>query len=160
MKISQAPSEVLPSSCTKEVSTAQWAAYSLPLCEIKLTLNDFVTSMVILDQGSQITAICADIAHTCSVHINMKHRIEMEGANGDKSWTLGCADDLQVTIGNLSFMHVHIVQTESAPFHLILGCPFYSLLLCKIEDHPDGSVSITLHDPTDFTCSFTINTST
>jgi len=121
-EVSLPPSEVPPSLDTKEVFAARQAAFSLPLCEIELTLNDFVTDSAILDQGSQITAIRTDVAHACSVCINTNHRIEMEGANGDKSWMLGCAEDLLITIGNLSFtMHAHIVPTESAPFHLILG---------------------------------------
>jgi hypothetical protein len=73
-----------------------------------------------------------------------------------KTWTLGCAEDLHISIGNLSFsMHVHILQ--DAPFRVLFGRPFYSLLLCRTADHPDGCVSITLHDPTDSAHIISIN---
>jgi hypothetical protein len=43
----------------------------------------------------------------------------MEGANGLSSKTMGCAKNLTMQIGNVSFeVHAHIV--ERAPFRLLL----------------------------------------
>jgi len=81
----------------------------------------------------------------------------MEGANGIRTWTLGCAEDLHFKISDLSFViHAHVL--EGVPFHLLLGRPFYSLLLCKTEDSLDGRVSLTLHDPANPSCAFIVET--
>jgi len=70
----------------------------------------------------------------------------MEGANGSTSRTLGCAEDLNMHIGDVSFtIHMHVICT--APFRLLLGCPFHYLLLCRLEDHPDR-VDVSIRDPT------------
>jgi len=103
-----------------ELATTRQAAFSLPLWEVEVVVNGNSTENAVLDQGSQIVAIRADVAQACSAHVNMEHRIQMEGANGIRSWTLGCAEDLCVSIGDLSFtIHAHVL--ESAPFRLLLG---------------------------------------
>jgi hypothetical protein len=80
-----------------------------------------------------------------SARINMQHTLRMEGANGSPSCTLRCAEDLNMHIGDVSFtIHAHVVCT--APFRLLLGCPFYHLLLCRLEDHLDR-VDMSIHDP-------------
>ena len=123
-------------------------AFSLPLWEINVLVNGFTVESAIIDQGSQIVAMQADVAHACGAHINTNNQIEMEGANGIKTWTLGCAEDLCMKIGELTFtMHAHVL--DDAPFCLLFGQPFYSLLLCHTEDHSDSSVTLTVHDPAD-----------
>jgi len=60
---------------------------------------------------------------------------------------LGCAEDLDMRIGDVSFtIHAHVVCT--APFCLLLGHPFHHLLLCRLEDHPD-CVDVSIRDPAD-----------
>ena len=140
-----------------ELTIPQQAAFSLPLREVEVVINDNSTEHAILDQGSQIMVIRADVACACGAQINTQHRIQMEGANGVCTWTLGCTENLPFQLGNLSFvLHAHVL--EGAPFRLLLGRPFYSLLLCKTDDCPDGRVSLTLHDPTDFSRTFVVKT--
>jgi hypothetical protein len=51
-------------------------------------------------------------------------------------------------IGSVSFkVHAHVVQ--NAPFRLLLGRPFQQLLLCRLEDKPNGRVEISITDPSD-----------
>jgi hypothetical protein len=59
--------------------------------------------------------------------------------------TLGCTEDLEMQIGDVSLtIHAHVVHT--APFCLLLGCPFHHLLLCHLEDHPNH-VDVSIHNP-------------
>ena len=129
-----------------ELSNPRIAEYSLPLREIDVLVNDTVSEAGILDQGSQIIVIRQDLAQEAGVHINHQHQLEMEGANGLVSNTLGCAENLTMQVGDVTFeVHAHIV--ERAPFRLLLGRPFHHLLLCKLEDHPDGRVDVSVRDP-------------
>ncbi|KAI0278593.1 hypothetical protein BC826DRAFT_893754, partial [Russula brevipes] len=100
----------------------------------------------VLDPGSQIVAIRQDLAKEVGAKINEHVKIEMEGANGVTSWTLGCAENLLMRIGNVSFrIHAHVVH--EAPFRLLLGRPCQSLLLSSLEEKPDGRVVVSIRDP-------------
>jgi hypothetical protein len=113
-----------------------------------VVINGKTIDTGMLDQGSQIIAIRADLAQQVGAFINTKKCLEMEGANGTTSWTLGCAENLPMHIGNVSFVaHAYIV--ENAPFRLLLGRPFHNLLLSRLEDNKDGSVSLSIRDPAD-----------
>ena len=87
-----------------ELTTPRQAAFSLPLQEVEVVINDNSTEHAILDQGSQIMVICADVAHVCGAQINTQHRIQMEGTNSVHTWTLGCAENLPFQLGDLSFV--------------------------------------------------------
>ena len=50
-------------------------------------------------------------------------------------------------IGDIDFqVHTHIVKTTL--FHLLLGRPFHHHWHCHLEDHPDGCINISIHNPT------------
>ncbi|KAI9429881.1 hypothetical protein H4582DRAFT_2088124 [Lactarius indigo] len=143
-----ASSSSIPPSTVLELSTPRTAEYSLPLHEIDILINGIVSEAGVLDQGSQIVVIRKDLAQEAGVFINHDHRLEMEGANGLVSKTLGCAENLLMQVGDVSFeVHAHVV--DHAPFRLLLGRPFHHLLLCRLEDHPDGRVDVSVRDPAD-----------
>jgi hypothetical protein len=148
------PKPVPPSSVLK-FSTPRPAEYSLPLREIDVLVNGIVPEAGILDQGSQIIVIRWDLAREAEVQFNPNFQLEMEGANGLSSKTMGCAKNLTMEIGDVSFeVHAHIV--ERAPFRLLLGRPFHNHLLCRLEDHSDGRVDVSVRDPANPTRSVTI----
>ena len=126
----------------------QAADYSLPLREVEVVINDKAVDAGVLDQGSQIIAIRSDLAREAGAIINTKNRLEMEGANSSTSWAIGCAENLSMSIGSIKFQ-VHAYVVENAPFRLLLGRPFHNLLLSRLEDNADGSVNLSIHDPTD-----------
>jgi len=71
----------------------------------------------------------------------------MEGANGATNWTVGCAENLTLQVGDVLLkIHAHIV--EHASFEILLGWPFRQTALCRIEDLPSGEVEVSVHDPT------------
>ncbi|HEX4714522.1 MAG TPA: retropepsin-like aspartic protease, partial [Ktedonobacteraceae bacterium] len=120
--------------------------YSLPLQEIDILVGGHSTVAGVIDPGSQIVAIRKDLADEVTAGINPGVRLEMEGANGATNWTLGCAEHLAMQVGDIPFtLHAHVV--EHAPFRLLLGRPCQHLLLCSLEDKPDGHVNITARDP-------------
>ena len=148
------PVHIAPRSVLK-LSTPRLAEYSLPLREVDVLVNGVVPAAGILDQGSQIVVIRKDLAQEAGALINFDHQLEMEGANGLVSKTLGCAENLAMQIGDLVFeVHAHVV--DRAPFRLLLGRPFHHHLLCKLEDHSDGRVDISVRDPADPARSVTV----
>jgi hypothetical protein len=130
-----------------QLAARREAEFSLPLREIDILVNNIRTEAGVLDQGSQIVVIREDLAKEVGARINTSRTLRMEGANSSTSRTLGCAEDLSMQIGDVSFtIHAHVVRT--APFRLLLGRPFHHLLLCRLEDHPDR-VDVTIRDPAD-----------
>lgn len=128
-----------------ELAAKREAEFSLPLHEIDVLVNNLRTEAGVLDQGSQIVVIREDLTKEVGAQINTQRTLHMEGANSSTSRTLGCAEDLHMHIGDVSFtMHAHVVR--NAPFRLLLGRPFHHLLLCWLEDHPDR-VNVSIRDP-------------
>lgn len=133
---------------TPDSSASRAADFTLPLQEVDVVINGKTVDAGVLDQGSQIIAIRADLAREVGAIVNTKNRLEMEGANSSTSWTIGCAENLTMSIGSIKFQ-VHAYVVENAPFRLLLGQPFHNLLLSRLEDNTDGSVDLSIHDPAD-----------
>ncbi|KAH9046514.1 hypothetical protein EDB84DRAFT_1264936, partial [Lactarius hengduanensis] len=120
--------------------------YSLPLREIDITVNGIVSEAGVLDQGSQIVVIRKDLAEEADARINQANQLRMEAANGSVCKTYGCAENLTMQIGDITFpIHAHVI--DNAPFLLLLGRPFHNLLLCRLEDQADGHVDVAIRDP-------------
>ena len=125
--------------------------YSLPLQEIDINLGDGISKPGLLDPGSQIIVIRQDLAQEINTCISPRLHIKMEGANGYTNWTLGCAESLQMQVGDIPFkLHAHVV--ECAPFCLLLGHPFSCQLLSHLKDLPNGTVEVSVHDPCNISC--------
>src|SRR6266404_4905777 len=129
-------------------STLPEAEYSLLLCEVDVLINSKIVDTSVLNSGSQIVAIHADLARELGARVNTRRQMEMEGADSNTSWMLRCAEKLMMRLGDVNFQ-VHTFIVETAPFRLLLGHPFHNLLLTKLEDHEDGSVSLSIRDPAD-----------
>jgi hypothetical protein len=112
-----------------ELTAKREAEFSLPLREIDVLVNNRSTEAGVLDQGSQIVVIHEDLANEVGASINRRRTLHMEGVTGSTSRTLGCAEDLEMCIGDVSFtINAHVIRT--APFRLLLRQPFHHLLLC------------------------------
>jgi len=138
-----------PSSCFRTILThLPEPAYSLPLQEINVAFGNGSAEPGLLDPGSQIVVIRKDLTQELNAHINAGLQIEMEGANSATNWTLGCAENIPMHIGGVSFkLHAHVV--ECAPFWLLLGRPFQHQVLCSLDPLPDGSLKVFIRDPSD-----------
>ena len=123
-------------------------AFCLPLQELDVLVNGSIKVPAILDTGSQIVVIRHDIIQALGVPINYQRLIEMEGANSATNWTVGCAEDLPLQVGDITVkVHAHVIEHTS--FGLLLGRPFQQATLCRIEDMPSGEVEVSVHDPAD-----------
>ncbi|KAH9970148.1 hypothetical protein BJV74DRAFT_736888, partial [Russula compacta] len=99
----------------------------------------------IVDSGSQIITICKDLATEVSAHISTSVQLKVEGTNSATNWTLGCAENLTLQVGDVPFkVHAHVI--EHAPFCLLLGHPFQKILQCTVEDQPNGNVDVIIRD--------------
>lgn len=130
-----------------EPATKRKAAFSSPLLEIDVLVNNHSTEAGVLSQGSPIVIIREDLANEVGARINTRRTVRIEDMNGNTSRTLGCAEDLDMRVGDVSFtIHAHVVR--SAPSRLLLGWPFHHLLSCRQEYHSDR-VDVSIRDPAD-----------
>ncbi|KAI9507179.1 hypothetical protein F5148DRAFT_981775, partial [Russula earlei] len=98
------------------------------LQEVDITFTPDLTEPGVIDPGSQIVVIRQDLAREVNAKINYTQRLAMESANRLTSWMVGCAENLPMRIGDISFV-LHAYVVEQAPMRLLLGRPFQQLLL-------------------------------
>jgi len=123
----------------------------LPLQELNVLVSGSIKTPAIFNTGSQIVVIRLDLVQSLGVYINTQQLIEMEGVNSATNWTVGCAENLTLQVGDVPFkIHAHVVKHAS--FGLLLRHPFQWALLCRFEDLPGGEVEISVRDPTDISC--------
>ena len=136
---------ILP--CLTPVKLTLWPEldFSLPLREIDILVRESVMTARVIDSSSQIIVIHKDLTSKISTHLSTSIRLEIEGANSATNWTLGCAENLTLQVGDVPFkVHAHVI--EHAPFCLLLSCPFQKILQCTFEDQPNGSMDVTIQD--------------
>jgi len=120
--------------------------FCLPLQELNVLINGSIKAAAILDTGSQIVVIRHNIAQALRARINHQRLIKMEGANGATNWTIGCAENLTLQVGDaLIRVHAHVV--EQASFKILLGRPFQKAAFLCFEDLPSGDVEVSVCDP-------------
>jgi len=123
-------------------------AFCLPLQELDVLVGNTLNVPAIYDTGSQIVVIRKDIVQSLGIHINTQQLIEMEGANGATNWTVGCAENLSLQVGDVPFkIHAHVIENVS--FGILFGRPFQQALLCRFEDLPGGKVELSVRNPSD-----------
>lgn len=94
--------------------------FCLPLQELDVLINGSTKAAAILDTGSQIIIIWHDIAQSLGAQINHQRLIKMEGANRATNWTVGCAENLTLQVGDVLIkVHAHVVK--HATFDILLG---------------------------------------
>jgi len=121
-------------------------AFCLPLQELDVLVSNSLNVPAIYDTGSQIIVIRKDIIQLLGIHINTQQLIEMEGANSATNWTVGCAENLLLQVGDVPFkIHAHVIENTS--FGILFGCPFQQALLCRFKDLPGGKVELSVCNP-------------
>ncbi len=94
--------------------------YAALLCVIPVCIAGKQSEHVLLDKGSKIVVIRADLAKELGVDVNQHHTMLMGTANDSKEALPGCAEYLEITVDGLpTFAHAFIVP--SAPYQLLLG---------------------------------------
>jgi len=110
------------------------------------TFNGLVKCECVIDNGSQIIVIRKDKWERTGSGYSASRRIMMETANGSSNWTLGITENLTLTIGGLP-VQVQAYIVEDAPYEVLLGRPFFTLLSAITRDHPNGDQDITITCP-------------
>ena len=110
------------------------------------TFNGTVKCECVVDNGSQIIVIRKDKWERTGSGYSASRRIMMETANGTSNWTLGITENLTLTIGGLP-VQVQAYIVEDAPYEVLLGRPFFTLLSAVTRDYPNGNQDITITCP-------------
>ena len=123
------------------------AHHSLPLRAIEVKIGESRHSVRgILDSGSEIVAMPKWIWEELGLPIRSDHTMNMSSANASIDMMLGVLENLVINFGAGKVM-VQVQILARANFDLLLGQPFHCLMSANTEDFPDGSQTITLHDP-------------
>ena len=100
----------------------------------------------ILDGGSQIVSMSADIARKLALSYNPDIVIQMQSANRQIQPTLGLARNVPFLCGEITiYLQVHII--EKPAYKVLLGRPFDVITQSVIKNQSDGGQTITLKDP-------------
>jgi len=110
------------------------------------TFSGSVKCECVVDNGSQIIVIRKDKWERTGSGYSASRRIMMETANGTSNWTLGITENLTLTIGGLP-VQVQAYIVEDAPYEVLLGRPFFTLLSAVTRDYPNGNQDITITCP-------------
>lgn len=138
----------LPSEPMTERDVEEWMVgrESMALRQLEGRINDDVSAVCILDQGSQFVAMRRDVWEKVGVALSKAKKWVLEAANGTTAETIGMIDYLNITFGDIRVpLKVQVVET--APFEILLGRPFFALTQCTTQDFRDGEQHVTLTDP-------------
>ena len=78
--------------------------------------------------------------------VQSDHVMTMSNANTSTESTLGVVENLRLDF-SAGEICLQVQGVPGANFDLLLRRPFHCLLIASTEDFPDGSQTITLHDP-------------
>ena len=100
----------------------------------------------VTDSGSQIVSMSLAQAMRSKVHWDPDIQIYMQSANGSLEKSVGLAKNVGFTFGDLTFyLQVHIIR--GAAYDILLGRPFEILAESQVQNHSDGTQTMTLRDP-------------
>ncbi|KIK52779.1 hypothetical protein GYMLUDRAFT_179768, partial [Collybiopsis luxurians FD-317 M1] len=102
----------------------------------------------VLDSGSQI--ISMNKRHAVGVGLTWDPEIiiSMMSVNGELNPTGGMARNVPCTIGDI-VVHFQIHVIEDAPYDMLIGRPFGTLVQTRVENFKDGGQQLTLTDLND-----------
>lgn len=100
-----------------------------------------------LDDGSQIVGINDQVAYALKIPYDPTKRRRMISANGTVDMTLGLAKNVPVELGGgiVVYLQMHVVK--SAPYQILLGRPFMTVMRARSSNSMDGQLSITVTCP-------------
>lgn len=117
-----------------------------PLIVVRPTVVGRVRPECILDSGSQIVAMRCDIWNQTGMNISIQGSRDMVAANNTVNSTVGIVKEMPFTFGGITIKcPVHVL--DDAPYEVLLGRPFTTRARARTEDHPDGTMTLTIRDP-------------
>ncbi|KAG6870410.1 hypothetical protein C0992_000141, partial [Termitomyces sp. T32_za158] len=115
---------------------------------IMLTVDNKSEVEAIVDSGSQIISMSADVANKLGIIIinDPTIHLNMQSANGTVDRSLGLAKNVECTIGDLTFyLQIHILQSPA--YDILLGRPFDVLARSVVKTLSDNETTLTIMDP-------------
>ncbi|KNZ79580.1 hypothetical protein J132_09169 [Termitomyces sp. J132] len=98
------------------------------------------------DSGSQIILMSAEIASNLGLSYNPNIVLNMQSANGTMDRSLGLAQNVPCTIGNITvYLQIHVLQSPA--YNILLGHPFDVLTRSMVNTLSDVKTTITITDP-------------
>jgi hypothetical protein len=109
-------------------------------------INGTHTVESICDSGSQIVSMSEEVAKQLHLSYNPDIVVYMQSANRSSEPTLGVAENVPFSFGNITvYLQVHIIRDPA--YKVLLGRPFDCLLQSVTSNYNDGSATLTLTCP-------------
>ncbi|TFK43912.1 hypothetical protein BDQ12DRAFT_719089 [Crucibulum laeve] len=100
----------------------------------------------ILNSGSQIIAMSAEICNALALAYDPTIILNVESVNGSVDASLGLIRNLPFCVGEMMiYLQVHVVRSPA--YDILLGRPFDVLTASSIQNFSNGDQHITLQDP-------------
>ncbi|KNZ77483.1 hypothetical protein J132_05402 [Termitomyces sp. J132] len=119
---------------------------SQSLCTITMLIDNKEEVECIHNSGSQIILMSVEIASDLGLSYDPNIVLNMQSANGTMDQSLGLAQNVPCTIGDIT-VHLQIHVLQSPTYDILLGCPFNVLTHSMINTLSDVKTIITIMDP-------------
>ncbi|KAG6896549.1 hypothetical protein C0993_008273, partial [Termitomyces sp. T159_Od127] len=95
---------------------------SQAICSIMMTIDHCTEVEAVVDSGSQIISMVAEVASDLGLIYDSSIVLNMQSANGTINRSLGLAKNVPCTIGDITFyLQIHIIRSPA--YDLLLGRP-------------------------------------
>ncbi|KAG6886614.1 hypothetical protein C0992_003177 [Termitomyces sp. T32_za158] len=113
---------------------------------IMVTVDSRQEVEAIVDSGSQIISMSAEIANELGISYDPGIVLNMQSANGTIDRSLGLAKNVPCMIGDLIFyLQIHILWSPA--YDILLGRPFDILARSVVKTLSDNETTLTISDP-------------
>lgn len=122
------------------------AGESYALRTVYPTINNAAIEESLLDGGSQICSIEANVARELGIEYSPDITVFLQSANKTMSRTLGLAKNVPFKFGNtLAYLQLHVIP--GAAYKVLLGRPFDVVMATEIKNEKNGNQVLTVTDP-------------
>lgn len=130
-----------------EVPTSLYTAReSEKLRSVFPKINSVDREEAIVDSGSQIVSMSAEVATRMGLCWDPEITINMQSANKSIDRTLGLVRNVPFQFGDVTlYLQVHVLKSPA--YTILLGRTFDTLCRSNVQTETDGSAVITIEDP-------------
>ncbi|KAG6863295.1 hypothetical protein C0993_012142, partial [Termitomyces sp. T159_Od127] len=130
----------------KDPAILMVAHNSQAIRSIMMTINHRTEVEAVVDSGSQIISMAAEVASDLGLIYDPNIVLNMQSANGTIDRSLGLAKNVPCTIGDVTFyLQIHIIRSPA--YDLLLGRPFDILARSIVRTLSNEETTLTISDP-------------
>ena len=134
--------ELVTLTVTKEAQSIQ---------SIMLLVDNCEEIECIVDSGSQIISMSAEVANYLGISYDPSIVLNMQSANGTMDKSLGLACNVPCTLGNITFyLQIHVLYSPA--YDILLGHPFDVLTKSVVNTLNNSETTIMVTDPNSGLC--------